>query len=167
MERGSQGGWQHWVGGEFHSNSNYQLVDWSCGARWGQHCCIQRYSGSRDWRAPRVRWLRGSMFGFLDHMKGMQSACDVCGGFWGLFSHIYGFRGIVDENLAIIYLPSYPGSSLPYSNAGSWPVGCQAPETSFMFEWLLKLNFWLTFHLRNGLSTFLMQLTHKIWWSPF
>lgn len=63
--------------------------------------------------------------------------------FGGCFLIFIGFRGIVDENLAIIYLPSYPGSSLPYSNAGILPVGCQAPETSFMFEWLLKLHFWV------------------------
>ncbi len=74
------------------------------------------------------------MFGFLDHMKGMQSSCDVCGGFWGCFLIFIGFGVKVYENLAIIYLPSYPGSSLPYSKTRIWPVGCQPPETSFMFE---------------------------------
>ncbi len=37
------------------------------------------------------------MFGFLDHMKGMQSSCDVGGGFWGCFLIFIGFRGKVDE----------------------------------------------------------------------
>lgn len=73
---------------------------------------VSRDSGSGDWRAPGVRSLRGSVFGFLDHMKGMQSACDVCGGFWGYFLIFIGFRGIVDENLAII-LSSYTGCSFP------------------------------------------------------